>query len=171
MSFWTILSCCFSAQSRGLVQLNNEPVSALFDTGSAISLVDTKYLKLIKFGQPKAPSIRLCGANGTPLQNKGTYELKVTVKGKSFMQSVHFIENLQIPCILGMDFMKRARISLDIGRKCTKMGRALSNYERILFLSKDVSLEPNSERQVDLQIPWTFDAGLVEGVHSLPDNI
>ena len=90
MSFWTILSCCFSTQSvsednirpRGLVQLNNEPVSALFDTGSVISLVDAKFLQLIKYGQPKEPSIQLCRANGTPLKNKGVYGIKITVKGK-----------------------------------------------------------------------------------------
>ena len=35
----------------------------------------------------------------------------------------------------------------------------------------DITLEPNSERQVDLPVPWTFDAGLVEGVHSLPEQV
>ena len=67
--------------------------------------------------------------------------------------------------------MKQVRISLDIGRKCIKMGRALPNNERVLFLNKDVTIDPNSERQLDLQVPWSFDAGLIEGVQSLPDKV
>ena len=51
------------------------------------------------------------------------------------------------------------------------MGKPLVNREKVLFLKKDITLEPNSERQVDLPVPWTFDAGLVEGVHSLPEQV
>ena len=179
MSYWTILSCCFSTKTsqedivrpRGLVNLNGKPVSALFDTGSAISLVDSKYLDLIRTGQVRGPSIRLCGANGSPLLNKGTYEIKITVKNRTFVQPVHFIENLQVPCILGMDFMKRAKLTIDIGNKCIRMGRPVTNNNKVLFLNKDIALDPNSEKQVDLQVPWTFDVGLVKGVHLLPDQI
>ena len=87
------------------------------------------------------------------------------------VQPVHFIENVQVPCILGMDFMKRARISIDIGNKCIKMGKPIANNEKVLFMNKNITLDPNSERQVDLQVPWTFEAGLVEGVHTLPDQV
>ena len=146
-------------------------MSALFDTGSAITLVDAKYMDLIVSGQKRGPSIRLCGANGTPLINKGTHEMAMKVNNRVIMQAVHFIENLQVPCILGMDFMKRARITIDISRKCIKMGKQLVNREKVLFLNKDITLEPNSERQVDLPVPWTFDAGLVEGVQTLPEQV
>ena len=97
--------------------------------------------------------------------------MTIRVNNREIAQPVHFIENLQVPCILGMDFMKRARITIDISRKCIKMGKSLINREKILFLNKDITLEPNSERQVDLPVPWTFDAGLVEGVHSLPEQV
>ena len=52
-----------------------------------------------------------------------------------------------------MDFMKRARISIDIGNKFIRMGKPIANNEKVLFLSKDITLDPNSERQVDLQVP------------------
>ena len=66
MSFWTILSCCFltkttredTIQPRGTIELNGSKVSALFDTGSAITLVDAKYMDLIESGQKRGPSIR-----------------------------------------------------------------------------------------------------------------
>ena len=67
--------------------------------------------------------------------------------------------------------MKRARITIDVSRKCIKMGKPLVNREKVLFLNKDITLEPNSERQVDLPVPWTFDAGLVEGVQTLPEQV
>ena len=122
MSFWTILSCCFSTkatredtvQPRGHIELNGCKVSALFDTGSAITLVDSKYLTLINAGQARGPSIKLCGANGNPLTNKGIYEMAIKVNRRVLQQHVHFIANLQGPRILGMDFMKRARITIDI---------------------------------------------------------
>ena len=139
MSFWTILSCCFSAKTtrddtirpRGLIELNGTKVSALFDTGSAITLVDAKYMDLIVSGQKRGPSIRLCGANATPLINKGTYEMAIKVNNRVIMQAVHFIENLQVPCILGM---KRARITIDVSRKCIKMGKQLVNREKVCLL-------------------------------------
>ena len=141
MSFWTILSCCFSAKATkednirpwGLIRLNGQQVSALFDTGSAISLVDSKYMELIKSGQKRGPSIRLCGANGSPLINKGTYDMTIRVNNRDISQPVHFIENLQVLCILGMDFMKQARITIDISRRCIKMGKPLINSERFYF--------------------------------------
>ena len=94
MSFWTILSCCFSSKTtredtirpRSYVCINGYQVSALFDTGSAISLVDSKYLNLVRADQVKGPTIKLCGANGTPLNNKGTYEVAIKVNGHIIQQ-------------------------------------------------------------------------------------
>ena len=122
-------------------------MSALFDTGSAISLVDSKYLNLVRADQVKGPTIKPCGANGTPLTNKGTYEVTIKVNGHMIQQHVHFIENLQVPCILGMDFMKRARITIDISNKRIRMGKPLVSRDKVLFLSKDITLEPNCENR------------------------
>ena len=94
--------------------------------------------------------------------------MAIKVNNRVIMQAVHFIENLQVPCILGM---KRARITIDVSRKCIKMGKQLVNREKVLFLNKDITLDPNCERQVDLPVPWNFDTGLVEGVHTLPENV
>ena len=154
-----------------MIELNGCKVSALFDTGSAITLVDSKFLNLIDAGRKRGPSIKLCGANGNPLINKGTYELAIRVNKQVVQQHVHFIENLQVPCILGMDFMKRARITIDISNKRIRMGKPLATREKVLFLNKYITLDPNCERQVDLPVPWTFDAGLVEGVQTLPDQV
>ena len=58
---WLIFSSagCYELLGHPVVlgKLNGEQVSALFDTGSAISLVDAKYLKLIKMGQPTGRTI------------------------------------------------------------------------------------------------------------------
>ena len=65
MSFWTILSCCFSSKAtqednirpRELTHLNGKHVSALFDTGSASSLVDSKYFNLLSQDKDEAPPL------------------------------------------------------------------------------------------------------------------
>ena len=97
--------------------------------------------------------------------------MAIKVNKQVIQQHVHFIENLQVPCILGMDFMKRARITIDISNKRIKMGKPLATREKVLFLNKDITLDPNCERQVDLPVPWNFDTGLVEGVHTLPEHV
>ena len=104
-------------------------MSALFDTGSAISLVDSKYMSLIKSGQRRGPSIKLCGANGSPLTNKDTYEMTIKVNNRMILQPVHFIENLQVPCILGMDFMK------ELGYRST-LEKNVSKWENHLLTTK-----------------------------------
>ena len=53
------------------IRLNNTPVSALFDTGSSVSLVDERYKSdIILKGTNAAlsPTVRVCGANGKELQ-------------------------------------------------------------------------------------------------------
>ena len=41
----------------------------------------------------------------------------------------------------------------------------------MLFLDKNVTLEPNSEQQLTVKVPWTFYTELVKRVDSLPDSI
>ena len=72
--------------------------------------------------------------------------MAIKVNGHIIHQYVHFIENLQVPCILGMDFMKRARITIDISNKRIKMGKPLVTRDKVLFLNKDITLEPNCEK-------------------------
>ena len=78
MSFWAVMSACFAPCKEDTplrptlpVNLNNTRVSALFDTGSSVSLVDEKFKAetLLKgTNAARSPSVRLCGANGRELQ-------------------------------------------------------------------------------------------------------
>ena len=50
MSFWTVLSCCFPTPKPSpgpieTVMLNKLWVNALLDTGSIVTLVDSKLMK------------------------------------------------------------------------------------------------------------------------------
>lgn len=66
--------------------------------------------------------------------------------------------------------MKKAKISLDIEQR-KKMGIPIPKQDRILFLDKDITLPPISEKQIDVPVPWSFDTGLVEGIDRLPKGI
>ena len=92
MSFWTVLSCCFttpkpSSQPIKTVSLNKLRVSALMDTGSTVTLIDSKLKKdiLLKGSNPaRGPILKLCGADGKELQNDSYYSIQITITRTSF---------------------------------------------------------------------------------------
>ena len=76
--------------------------------------------------------------------------MTIKVNNRVIMQAVHFIENLQVHCILGMHFMKRARITIDVSRKCIKMGKPIklsahSPLAKIADSSSELQMFPLQE--------------------------
>ena len=114
MSFWTVLSCCFSSEvkspSRPIhpISINDVRVSALLDTGSSVTLINSKLKpQILRKGSnaAKSPSIKLCDAGGTELKQNGCFSLELVLNGKKQFHNCLFIDQLQVLCILGMDFM------------------------------------------------------------------
>ena len=114
MSFWTVLSCCFTTPKpfpRPIkpVMLNKLRVSALLDTGSNLTLVDSKLMKdeLVKGSNlARAPILKLCGGDGKELQNDGCYGIKVTINSTSFWHNLIFIKKNTSPMYFGNGFSK-----------------------------------------------------------------
>ena len=76
MSFWAVLSNCFSvsppARSISTVTIRKFKLSALFDTGSSFTLInsDLKSKLISNSDSPvKGNAIKLCAANGQLLRN------------------------------------------------------------------------------------------------------
>ena len=113
MSFWTVMSCCFTSpkpESRPckVVTIHGNKVRALLDTGSSISLINsTLKPKLLNKGSnaARSPMVKLGGAGGKELTNSGCYSLQCLLGQKSYWHNFTFIDNLQVPCILGMDIL------------------------------------------------------------------
>ena len=72
------------------------------------------------FAAPQA----LSNHDGKELQNNGCYSIQITINSTSFWHIVIFIENLQVPCILGMDFLSKAVISIDTATNKIRLGKS-----------------------------------------------
>ena len=184
MSFWTVLSCCFSSEvkspSRPIhpISINDVRVSALLDTGSSVTLINSKLKPQILHkgsNAAKSPSIKLCGAGGTELKQNGCFSLELVLNGKKQFHNCLFIDQLQVPCILGMDFMSKIGAVIDTNSnnisfsinpktKTRKLNIALCN-------GKPLTLSPYSKNAIELPCPERYAQGLIESSCSLPDQV
>ena len=182
MSFWAVMSACFAPTQDTpplrptlTIQLNNTWVSALFDTGSSVSLVDEKFKNDILLKGTNAatsPSVRLCGANGKELQQSGCYSIKVTLGKRHVFHNLIFIKDLQVPCILGMDFMAYQNVVIDASKRVIKFAaKKQTNSVSTLSGTKAIHLSPHSETAISIPVPFPFVQGLIESGPSLPDKV
>ena len=129
MSFWAVLSNCFTVTVPECpitnVTINEFKLSALFDTGSSFTLINSNLKRhIVNTHTPaiKGNPIKLCASNGQILNSKGTYLLNIQFAKHYFQTAVQFIDNLQLPCIIGMDFMSKANINICAASKRIKIG-------------------------------------------------
>jgi hypothetical protein len=144
--------------------LNHLPVKALFDTGSAVTLVSSKYKDKLQLGERLPEIVKLSSANGSPLYSGGTYQVKVRMGNHAFFHPVTFIKNLRANCIIGMDLMNKANISLNCkdNKIIFKTSSMQMNYP--LSMRKSVVLEANTETLVQTTCPVPFTSCLVDSV-------
>ena len=178
MSFWAVLSNCFSIsipeRPIATVFANNFKISALFDTGSSFTLINSKLKhQIINSNAVKIPgsSIKLCAANGQILNSKGTYWVDIQFAKHTFKTTVQFIDNLQLPCIIGMDFMSKANITICANSKTIKIGSPPPLSSVPIISSKKIHLPAFSETLVPLSVRGSYSSALIEGSSSLPDDV
>ena len=140
---------------------------ALFDTGSILTLVDSKYRQTILAGGGKAcksPSINLCGAGGSPLETQGSCVAMFGFGKKRFEHEILFVKHLKVPCIVGMDLMEKAHITLDPGRNKILLSQNSNTITNpiTLMTSKPLSILGNSETSLNVTSPTAFKLGLIE---------
>ena len=167
MSFWTILSCCFTAP-----QADPRPVAdvwiegckarALFDTGSTLTLVSSALMTKMTLHRPTEQPVKLSGANGSPLTTKGTYICYIKLGKRTLKHAVTFIDNLQAECVIGMDIMRKMNISLDCKSNKIIFKRGLKPDLQDIKLSSTFVLEPHTETLVTGLCPTPVTSGLVE---------
>ena len=178
MSFWAVLSNCFNVSSPAgpisTVTIKKFKLSALFDTGSSFTLINPNLKsKLISANDlpVKGNPIKLCAANGQLLNSKGTYLLDITLTNRSFQIPVQFIDNLQLPCIIGMDFMSKANITICASSQKIKIGQSRRQTSSPVVTTGKIQLPAYSETLVPLNVNGSFSSALIEGSASLPEGI
>ena len=168
MSFCAVFSACFKitslpARPTSFILINKVKVNALFDTGSSVLLANGN----LKHEVINHTTRRVAAP---PL---GCYEIPLKVGNRYMTHKILFIENLQIGCILGMDFMSRHNIINDAAKRSLRFGSRPNSlsFTNILSSPKTIHLPANSESSIKLPVSQPFSAGLVESVNSLPDQV
>ena len=105
------------------------------------------------------------------MSSKGTYLLDITLTYRSFQIPVQFIDNLQIPSIIGMDFISKANIHIYASSKKIKIGRSVQQATMPIVTTKKTQLPAYSETFVPLNVNGSFSSILIEGSSSLPEGI
>jgi len=117
-SHQTINTCTNSNSARPRVQLqiNNQIVDALYDTGAAATVFPTElFRKLFPKGHrpPKIPSTKtFSSASGNIMKVDGTYMIQMTYLGRTFQETVHVISNCNEP-LLGITLANEHQLEYD----------------------------------------------------------
>ena len=100
--------------------MSNVRVNGLFDTGSSVLLAKGKLKQDLISSTTKCaspPPVKLCGAGGEELCTLGCYEIPLKVENPRMTHKILFIDNLQIGCNLGMDFISQHNVIIDAAKR------------------------------------------------------
>ena len=91
-------------------------VSCLIDTGSTVCVIHPrKYDELPKSARPeiKSSTKRICLADGSVIKTFGHVDLPIQI-GTSITMQKFIIAEIDVPVVLGFDFLHRHRCTLDV---------------------------------------------------------
>ena len=106
-------------------------------------------------------------ANGDPLQVTRCEIAPIYLPNSDVPvhQRILFVRNLQVPCLLGMDFMKRAKITIDAGEGRIRVTPTEQKplKKKLLYNKKSITIQPMEEAKLMAESNFPFDIALVEG--------
>ncbi|GFX51197.1 uncharacterized protein TNCV_2735481 [Trichonephila clavipes] len=90
----------------------------LWDTGAEKSFISEEvYRKYFSYRPRQKTKDRVVTAQGTPCSHLGRVELQIRIREFQKPWEFHILDNMQYQCILGIDFMKASRLTLDFDQK------------------------------------------------------
>ena len=107
-------------------------MKALLDTGSAVTMCNSQLLKPLKgiSTRQMKQNLDLRAANGEPLCIRDIRKAEVHLNGHQTPTEIIFVDNLQVPCILGMDYLNQAGILIDAGERRLLFKTPKNTYNR-----------------------------------------
>ncbi|GFW18199.1 uncharacterized protein TNCV_4007391 [Trichonephila clavipes] len=100
------------------ILLNETFITALWDTGAEKSFISEEiYRKYFSYRPRQKTKDRVVTAQGAPCSHLGRAELQIRIREFQKPWEFHFLDNMQYQCILGIDFMKASRLTLDFDQK------------------------------------------------------
>jgi len=153
------------------IKIGGVQLRALFDTGSTVTLCHARYLpamtNLYEGNRSSGPAPRLTSANGSPLNVVATRVMDVQLSPKrNCRHSIYFVRNLQVPAIIGMDFMGKNGVVIDTAKQKIRLpslsehkerphveAGELQNHQVMVVTNKDITIPPMEESKVTFTIP------------------
>ncbi|GFS73167.1 uncharacterized protein TNCV_687181 [Trichonephila clavipes] len=107
-----------------LILLNETFITPLWDTGAEKSFISEEvYRKYFSYRPRQKTKDRVVTAQEAPCCHLGRVELQIRIQEnqKTWIQKkpweLHILNNMQYQCILGIDFMKESKLTLDFDQK------------------------------------------------------
>ncbi|GFV35124.1 retrovirus-related Pol polyprotein from transposon 17.6 [Trichonephila clavipes] len=100
------------------ILLNETFITALWDTGAEKSFISEEvYHNYFSYRPRQKTKDRVVTAQGAPCSHLGRVELQIRIREFQKPWEFHILDNMQYQCILGIDFMKASRLTLDFDQK------------------------------------------------------
>ena len=129
------------------INIGGKPVQALFDTGSGVTLCNDSIRPsgTLPCSADTVPTLKT--ANVDPLQVTRCEIAPIFLPKWNIPvhQQILFVRNLQVPCLLGMDFMKKAKITMDTGEGKIRVQPSSERRpakKKLLYNKKSVTINP-----------------------------
>ncbi|MEL6358502.1 MAG: reverse transcriptase family protein, partial [Bacteroidota bacterium] len=94
----------------------------------------------------------------------GCYQLPIKINTTTLTTQILFVNNLQVDCIIGMDTMSKANVTINTNKKTISVG-AISNTANeppVLTSLKESNVPVNSETLIKFAFSKPFTNGLIE---------
>ncbi|GFX21685.1 retrovirus-related Pol polyprotein from transposon 297 [Trichonephila clavipes] len=100
------------------ILLNETFITALWDTGAEKSFISEEvYRNYFSYRPRQKTKDRVVTAQGAPCSHLDRVELQIRIREFQKPWEFHILDNMQYQCILGIDFMKASRLTLDFDQK------------------------------------------------------
>lgn len=151
-----------------ILNKNREEVSALLDTGSDLSSIESNQLsqKLLNSMEPVVAHTKPCAVEGSEIQFKGKVHLDVRVGGIVVHQHTFYVvDKLVVPYLLGADFQSKLgqfSINWKLGSMRLCDGSNIKFQQNYKSSSASDCLKPTLARVQDtITVPGTSEAAVL----------
>ena len=135
------------------VSINQKRTNALVDTGASITVISAVFLNKTSYANAilLKPEYHFVNGVGGSLNVLGKLDLPITFKGATFNFPVHVVEKLPHSLIIGLDFMKEHKVTINLANNTMSFQNDAANVfmlksnSGIARIAKSTFLPPHSE--------------------------
>ncbi|GFT56888.1 uncharacterized protein TNCV_2522681 [Trichonephila clavipes] len=127
------------------ILLNETFITALWDTGAEKSFISEEEVchKYFSYRPRQKTKDIVVTAQGAPCSHLGRVEMQIRIREFQKSWEFHILDNMQYQCILGINFMKASRLTLDFDQKS------------LIIPDNQIKQLPKIEKPVDIDLTDT----------------